>query len=431
MATARRSCVELIAIIALVACAACSAAGGAGRTNQPTAGRHSNAVLVAGGAFDFAESFPRGTDLDNAKVGDAADTLVAVVSGARKHLDVAQFYIANRPRSRLEPVIHAIEAAARRGVSVRILTEAAFVSKYSETLARLRNQKNITVRSWQTSQAYGGILHAKYVVADGADAFLGSHNFDWRAVDHNVELSVRIRRTAIANRLARIFESDWRAAGGSKSATATTQSEPSWESASFRGSKVRMALVASCEKGLPPGVAWDLPQLIGLITSARREVRIHLLGYKRADRKGRLINGLDSAILSAAKRGVRVKILLSHWSTRPHQMADAKRLAAAPNIEVRLLHIAQDRTGFIPFARVAHSKFMIVDGDKSWLGTNNWSWGYFHEGRNVGVLMRGQGPAHVLSRVFDIAWRPRSGRSSTGAVPVDPRASYPPPRISR
>ena len=37
----------------------------------------------------------------------------------------------------------------------------------------------------------GGVLHAKYFIVDDRDAFFGSQNFDWRALEHNYELGAR------------------------------------------------------------------------------------------------------------------------------------------------------------------------------------------------------------------------------------------------
>ena len=54
-----------------------------------------------------------------------------------------------------------------------------------------------------------GVLHAKYFVVDGRDAYLGSQNFDYRSLEHIFEIGVHTDSPAVATGLERVFESDW------------------------------------------------------------------------------------------------------------------------------------------------------------------------------------------------------------------------------
>src|SRR5262249_51216694 len=55
----------------------------------------------------------------------------------------------------------------------------------------------------------GGVQHAKYMIVDGEDVFVGSQNFDWRSLKDIHELGVRARDTRIAGLFARVFTADW------------------------------------------------------------------------------------------------------------------------------------------------------------------------------------------------------------------------------
>ena len=79
--------------------------------------------------------------------------------------------------------------------------------------------------------------------------------------------------------------------------------------------------------------------------------------------------------------------------------------------------------GFIPFARVAHAKYMVVDGQHSWIGTSNWEKDYFERSRNVGLLIDGQRIGAQLDSFFVSNW------DSPYAQLVDPTKSYAEPRI--
>ncbi|MEK6578918.1 MAG: phospholipase D-like domain-containing protein, partial [Bdellovibrionota bacterium] len=56
--------------------------------------------------------------------------------------------------------------------------------------------------------------------------------------------------------------------------------------------------------------------------------------------------------------------------------------------------------GPIPYARVIHSKFMTVDGQTLWLGTSNWSRGYFYETRGVELIFRSKELTNTADRLF-------------------------------
>jgi phosphatidylserine/phosphatidylglycerophosphate/cardiolipin synthase-like enzyme len=72
---------------------------------------------------------------------------------------------------------------------------------------------------------------------------------------------------------------------------------------------------------------------------------------------------------------------------------------------------------------VVHAKYLVVDGEKAWIGTSNWERGYFHDSRNVGLIVDGRPFAQKLERFFQSGW------TSRYAEPVDPDADYAPPRI--
>ncbi|MFY0526701.1 phospholipase D-like domain-containing protein [Archangium gephyra] len=132
----------------------------------------------------LVESSPVETTLDHADIPDAHEVWPEMVNGAARTLDVAQFYVSNAPGSRLEKVIQAVEAAADRGVKVRVLADEKFYKTYPETLERLAKRPGIEMRRVDLGKAMGGVLHAKYFVVDGREAFLGSQNFDWRSLEH-------------------------------------------------------------------------------------------------------------------------------------------------------------------------------------------------------------------------------------------------------
>src|SRR6185503_16775377 len=101
-----------------------------------------------------------------------------------------------------------------RGVKVRLLADGGFAKTYPESLARLEKAPGVALRRIDWKSLAGGVMHAKYFVVDGEQAYLGSQNLDWRSLAHIQELGVRARAPAVAAVLEDVFETDWALAGG-------------------------------------------------------------------------------------------------------------------------------------------------------------------------------------------------------------------------
>jgi len=368
--------------------------------------------------FEVVSSVPEETAISRGGTRDAAAVWLEMVNGARRSLDIAEFYLASERGEALEPIIEAVLAAGRRGVKVRVLSDAGMARTYPEILARLEGKPGIETRRFDWSKLTGGILHAKYFIVDGGEAFVGSQNFDWRSLRHIQETGLRIRSPLFAKALGRIFAADWSYCGGDLAAyEKLARQPPLCFSAGTR-------LVASPARFNPPGVGDALEALVGLIDGARARITVQLLSYSlEGDGEEKFLR-IDQALRRAAGRGVRVRLLVSDWNLRPPQAAGLKDLARVANIEVRFAVIPPSRRGFIPYARVIHSKVMRVDDGLSWVGTSNWGHDYFFKSRNVEVVLRQPAVARVLDEIFLSLWDGPYARR------LDPEKMYAPPRIN-
>jgi phosphatidylserine/phosphatidylglycerophosphate/cardiolipin synthase-like enzyme len=380
--------------------------------DRRTGGAHMNKLLLiflvaCGGAHvQLVETAPVETFLDVQAIPEAYEVWPEMFKGAHHTIDLAEFYASNStgPDSRLEPSIAAIEAAVKRGVKVRFLAEQSFVKTYPETLDRLA-KAGVQVRHWKLPT--GGVLHAKYFVVDNREAFVGSQNFDWRALEHNQELGARITDKGIAMAMTAIFAHDWALAAG----------EPAPKSNAETGGPV--TLVASPKELNPAGVGWDLPELVKLLDGAKERIQVQLLTYVAGD-----WTELEAPLLAAAKRGVKVQMLLADWSKRDKVLPGLQKLARVANVEIRLITVPQSFKGFIPFARVSHAKLLVIDsGARGWLGTSNWEKDYFYASRNLGLIIENKGLAAQLEDFFFNGW------SSKYAEKLDPEKHYEPPKI--
>lgn len=359
--------------------------------------------------IELIQSVPEETRLGVPGVRRTQECWLELIREARHSIDMAQFYAANERGESLEAVLHELESAAHRGVKIRILISQALLSQYEGTVNLLKSFPNTEVRITSFQRWTGGILHAKYWIVDDRIAFVGSQNFDWRAISHIHELGLKLDDTRTIDHLYRIFMSDWTRAGDDPAFLTFLNLPESSQTPAAPTSTIE--LVASPKSLLPRGVRYSLDALIELIDSARDSIEIQLLNYDpgTGSKKWSVI---DDALRVANRRGVKVRLLVSHWNLRKRGAKDTlKSLDRLKNISVAVAEIPEHSTGYIPFARVVHSKYMVIDSRSLWLGTSNWSRGYFEESRNVELILKEAHLANQSLLVFNRLWESSYTRS--------------------
>jgi phosphatidylserine/phosphatidylglycerophosphate/cardiolipin synthase-like enzyme len=368
----------------------------------------------AGPTIEVAVSIPSGTGLDAAGARSAAEVWMEMIDGAKETIDLAEFYLVSQAGTKLEGIVAALERAAQRGVRVRILAEKKMAATYPDVLNRFRSTPNVAIRLFDWQELTGGILHAKYVIVDRRECWLGSQNFDWRSLEHIHETGVRVDDENICAALGAIFTADWAFNGGDRAAyEKLKQGRPF-----VFGPDLRLA--ASPAGFLPPGVKPSLEALTALIDGAKKTLTVQLLSYST---DGGRFTVLEKALRRAAGRGVAVKLLVSDWSLSRDEQRDLKRLGQVGGVEVRVAAIPQLPSGFIPFGRVHHSKVLRVDDDRCALSTSNWSGDYFLRSRNVEIILRSKPVAARLDSLFTSLWQ------SPTTFRLDPERDYQlPPR---
>ena len=375
--------------------------------------------------LELVQTTPVETELGLPGLREAHEVWPERIAGATRSLDLAHFYASNAEGSRLEPVLAALEAAVGRGVRLRFLADARFQQTYPDTLARIDAWEGAEVRIYDLGALGGGVLHAKWMLIDGREGFVGSQNFDWRALEHIQELGLRFTGPELCAAFGELFELDWRqAADESTPVTWGAEGELAFPVTAVDGTRVTP--VFSPQGMLPRPELWDLPRLVRAIEDARRSVRLQLLNYRSVGYDRTYWDGLETPLRAAAARGVSVEILCSHWATAAGTIEGLKSLQALRNVEVRILTVPPLASGeFIPFGRVAHAKLMVVDGRTGWVGTSNGSRDYFHASRNVGLFLEGGPIATQLESYFAVGW------ASEHAETLDLGRDYPPPRRER
>lgn len=386
-------------------------------------------------SINFVATTPVASDLP-APFTSTEECWLDLIWRAQRSLDLAFFYASDRGpggdlfgnpdggATRLGEVVLALEKAAVRGVAIRIICDSGFAKIYPALLARLDGLQGASVAKFDMRSHTGGVMHAKYMIADNERAYAGSANFDWRSLDHIQELGLFVKDKVVVQTLSDVFAMDWWLASGT--IPPRPQSKPKttapgcWHLAP--GNSIAMPVVVtpvfSPKELLPDSAKWDLPLILDRIKHAKNRLWIQVMTYRMKGRDGQVFTELQDAILAAAKRGVDVRLLVADWGKRKGTIEGLQELSARGNILVRMITVPEHSSGHIPFARVIHAKFMVVDNDKSWVGSSNWERGYFYESRNVGFLLDGATANRALADFYQSNWQ------SPHTYEVDPEATY-------
>ncbi len=372
-------------------------------------------ICLSQSVFQIVESVPAETILEESKLPRATDVWIDMIKSARKTIDMETFYIANEKNEPLEKVIAEIISAANRGVIVRIMIDEKFFERYPESTKEFDSIKNITLKKIPFGKIAGGVMHAKYFVVDGIDLFLGSQNFDYRALKHIHEIGVRVKNKDLASMFLRIFETDWTLCDGystdNKKELIAVTNDIIYTSKNMLSisddvyGSVKLYPAFSPNKLVNKGFAKEEAELIKFIKNAKDHLFINYYSYstKGTNKKTQYLK-IDNEIRKAAGRGVEVKIVFSDWAIKKDAIEQIKDLSQVKGIEIKFSTIPQHSSGFIPYSRVQHCKVIIADDDMSWISTSNLERDYFFESRNATLIIESEKVNEELEKVFMRVW---------------------------
>ncbi len=373
-------------------------------------------TLVTDTTFQIVESVPEATIYGQPGVPRTQRVWLDMINGAKKSIDIAAFYITNKPGKALAPVMDAIVAQARAGVKVRILLGSIFLRDSRSSIAPLKNIPNIQIRIFPVDSLTGGVLHAKYFIVDDSRVFVGSQNWDWRAMNEIHEIGVRVDNRRFAHTFTAVFNFDWYIAGHPSLPKAERAAvwPPDFAPVTAtnpvilqNGNNSVVAFPAFSPPSLiPRWVNGEQQSLVRLIHSAQHTLRIQVLTFSALIHYGPkgYWPELDNALRDAAARGVKVEIIVANWALREPMQAYLKSLTVLPNITVKFSTVPPSPKGFIPYARVEHCKYAVADDSRAYIGTGNWQWSYFNNTVDASVFFSGKNAVAPLIHIFDRDW---------------------------
>lgn len=353
--------------------------------------------------YELVYNPPVETTLTAPDLRSTAEVWEEMIDNAKTRIDFGQFYASSQAGSLLDDVIKHLRAAGERGVKIRFMHEAGVDFSYPETLQELQTIPNLELRPITYADIAGGIHHAKYFVVDGKVAYVGSANFDWRALEHIHETSLRIDDPTTVSQLQSIFNLDWGMAGE----LADGEKVFPIQQVPLRTASLGNYLVASPYAYDPDGVPDSQTEVVRLLVNAKSTVRVQVMTYSPVsfgDTNVTYYAVLDNALRAAATRGVHVQLLVDSRNLDGLDANWVRSLAMVRNVEVKAAKIPEASVGPIPFARLIHSKFMTIDGKIAWVGTSNWAGGYMDNSRNLEIVMHNDAMAARLDQLFLQLW---------------------------
>jgi phosphatidylserine/phosphatidylglycerophosphate/cardiolipin synthase-like enzyme len=383
------------------------------------------AVSLVEARTEWVQSIPLETHLAQPGVLQTLPTWIQLIESAQKSIDIEQMYIDIKSGSSGERLLAALERAGKRGVKIRVLVSKKMAGNDPTTRERLLKIPELEWRTVDYGSKTGGIQHSKFWIVDKNRTYVGSANFDWRALEHIHEMGITSDEPSLAQAMARIFEVDWNLDARAKT---TRKRDPKIQFPEG------IELVASPPSTLPPGIHYSLDRLISLIRSSKKTIQIQLLDYlpqglcpgdspsTAAHRSSCYWGEIDQELRLAASRGVKINMLLSHWNTDAKEIHYLKSLILVPGIRIRIATVPEAKDGFIPYARVIHSKYALFDSSSIWVGTSNWSQGYFLQTRGIELVLKLPNLIEPANAIFENIWNQK------WSTDLNPESQFPPPR---
>jgi len=129
-------------------------------------------------------------------------TLLSAIGNAEKSIHITNAYFVPDPQ-----LLAALEAAAQRGVDVRLIlpSETDFWLVFHAGRGHYERLLRAGVKLYERR---GVILHSKTALIDGVWATVGSTNLDWRSFLHNYEVNAVVLGAEFGQQLQTMFDRD-------------------------------------------------------------------------------------------------------------------------------------------------------------------------------------------------------------------------------
>jgi phosphatidylserine/phosphatidylglycerophosphate/cardiolipin synthase-like enzyme len=279
---------------------------------------------------------------------DMGAALVTAINGARRSVHMTMYLMS------YSNVIDALIARHRAGVDVRVVLNQTFPAGAGDNAATYSMLQSAGVPVVWAASTFT-YTHAKCVLIDGREAWIMTMNAAYGAATGNREYLLVDDVAADVTALEGVFSADY----------AHTAAP------AYSGPLVIAPINARA-------------QLSALAGGARRSVDVE--GEEWGD------DALTMQLVSAARAGATVRVLLSNATATSQQTMNVATLRAA-GVQVRVL-----ATPYL------HAKMMVVDAAHAYVGSENFTYYSIMSNREIGRLVDDATVVSTLERTFATDW---------------------------
>ena len=281
---------------------------------------------------------------------DGVRVITRPIRDAASSIWLTMYLLTNRT------IIHDLEYAHASGVQVRVILEPHPYGMSDPNRYAYNNLMAADIPVHWSSPRFR-LTHEKSMLVDGATAYIMTTNFTRAAFKSNREFDVIDRDARDVAALRTLFSADW-------------NDRP----------------YAPRDPNLPVSPTNARALLTALTGSARHTLDVY--AEELQDR------GMERALAAAARRGVRVRMILPAPSGRDH---DA--------LGVALITAAGAQVHRLPQSHLyVHAKAIIVDVRRAFVGSENLSAASLDHNRELGVIVADTGAIQALESTFDGDW---------------------------
>lgn len=300
-----------------------------------------------------------------------------------------------------ESVVNALLAADRRGVTVRVVVDGSPVGGTSNAqiaaLDHLR-EADIDVTAIGGPRARYNFHHAKYAVVDGS-VLITSENWKPAGVGGHASRGwgVVLRDEGLAEHLQSVFVQDETGVGGQSWDAIDPEGQPSDPSDGDYPTRFEPHRTTADSASVIVAPDNAESELVGLLQNATDSIRVQQVSV---DPDGPLLQ----ESIAAARRGVHVRLLLGGaWYVEEGNRELAENLTTmADEEEIPLdVRVVEPRSRYDHL----HVKGVVVDEERTVLGSLNWNRNALRENREVAVVVSDPSLAAYYTRLFEADWR--------------------------
>lgn len=293
--------------------------------------------------------------------GDKAFGAMLEAIGSAQRSIILETYIFDRDRIGIR-FVEALSAAVKRGVEVRVLIDAVGARYSVPSVLGMLRDGGVKVDVFNGNVIVGLRLpyanlrtHRKIMVVDGRIAFTGGINVregfsrEISGDDCSSDTHFRVIGPVVADLIA-VAAADWQFANGE------TLEGDAWALAAPEAEPGDTMLTRAVSSGPDRNLETNHKMLMGAFSVARKSIRI-VSPYFLPDRE------LISALITAARRGVRVDIVVP----TANNLVLVDRAMTA-QFDQMLKNYCRIWRASGPFN---HSKLLVIDGAWSYVGSSN------------------------------------------------------------